>query len=295
MHCPPARFTMPFSNVLHLSVVDKFAATAAAGFTEIALQPQEIIRLHRQGVTVADLIAMAADHGVRINRLDPLCTWNPDWQPGNMGSAFVDDHRVSAAAFFRLAEQLGCEYMSLNATFRAGAYPHGQLVEYFADICSRAREHGLFCDLEPIPMWGVRSLEQGWEVVRDADQRNGGLVVDTLHFVRSQSSLDTLSLIPGDLIHCVQICDGALPLPPGRTLEQDCFERQWPGTGQFPLHDIIAALHRHGGLNHQVGPEVFSAANSELDAHQVAALCRSSLAHYPLVGHSVPTRQPVAI
>ncbi|WP_455924441.1 sugar phosphate isomerase/epimerase family protein [Pseudomonas putida] len=283
---PPTttRFTMPFSNVLHLPPSEKFKATAAAGFSDLALQPQEVIRLQRQGLTLGDLKAMASDHGVSISRLDPLCTWNPNWQPVNMDSAFIDDHRVSGADFFDLAEQLGCEYMSLNATFKAGTYPRGQLVEHFAAICTRAREHGLTCDLEPIPMWGVTSLEQGWEIVRDADQANGGLVLDTLHFVRGNSSLDTLAQIPGGRIHCVQICDGALPLPPGRTLAQDCFERQWPGTGQFALGEILDALHRHGGLGHQVGPEVFSAANAQLDAGQVAALCRESLARYPVLG-----------
>ncbi|MGO3986488.1 TIM barrel protein [Pseudomonas sp. SAS7] len=68
---------------------------------------------------------------------------------------------------------------------------------------------------QPIPMWGVSSLEQGWEIVERAGAPNGGLVLDTLHFVRSESKLETLAKIPGSAIHCVQICDGIHPLKSG--------------------------------------------------------------------------------
>ncbi|WP_207401613.1 sugar phosphate isomerase/epimerase family protein [Phytopseudomonas dryadis] len=272
-------FTMPFSNVLHLSFADKIEATQRAGFSELTLQPQEVRRIVGQGLSIGDMKAIAADGGVRINRLDPLCTWNPNWQPKNMDDAFVADHSMPAEEFFALCNAFGCQYMSLNATFAHDRYSQQQQVDFYAGICQRAAEHGLVCDLEPIPMWGVRSLENGWDIVRQAGQANGGLVLDTLHFTRSHSSLETLAGIPGDRIHCVQICDGVLALPEGTTLEQDCFQRLWPGQGDFVLKPIISLLNDIGGLN-QVGPEVFSLANAALSAEAVAAACRHSLQHF---------------
>lgn len=272
-------FTMPFSNVLHLSFADKIKATRLAGFNELTLQPQEVKRLVGQGLSIADMKAQAADNGVAINRLDPLCTWNPAWQPSNMNEAFVTDHTITAQEFFALSEQLGCCFMSLNATFAHNAYSHQQQVDYYACICELAQAHGLVCDLEPIPMWGVRTFEQGWDIVREANQANGGLVFDTLHFVRGNSRLETLAAIGGEKIHCVQICDGILDLPEGTSLEQDCFERRWPGQGDFVLEPIIALLNQTGGLN-QVGPEVFSRANASMSAEDIAAACRASLEHF---------------
>lgn len=272
--------SMPFSNVLHLDFVDKLEATRLAGFAELTIQPQEVQRLVSAGLPVRDMRAMANDKGVRISRLDPLCTWNPNWTPNNMDEAFIADHTTSASEFFAIANDLGCSHMSLNATFATDTYLFDELVEHYAAICRRAADHGLICDLEPIPMWGVRSLEQGWDVVREAGMANGGLVLDTLHFVRSASRLETLAQIPGALIHCVQICDGIHPLAADTTLEQDCFNRMWPGQGNFPLQDIVALLASTGGLN-QVGPEVFSLSNREMSAADVARRCVESLLMYP--------------
>ena len=273
-------FIMPFSNVLHLPFAQKLKATQLAGFGALALQPQEVQRINAAGLSIADMKSIAADHGVTIARLDPLCTWNPHWHPNNMDSAFIADHSMTTEAFFAMSQALGCGYMSLNATYVADAYSLEQQVEHYAAICRLAAEFGLVCDLEPIPMWGVQTLEQGWEIVRQADAPNGGLVFDTLHFVRGNSTLEAIEAMAGDKIHCVQICDGIHPLEQGVTLEADCFNRMWPGTGNFPLAAIVTALEKINGLN-QVGPEVFSLANQQLSAEQVARACRESLAHYP--------------
>jgi sugar phosphate isomerase/epimerase len=273
-------YIMPFSNVLHLPFEEKLRASQLAGFQALAMQPQEIQRIKTTGVSISDMKKMAADHNIAISRLDPLCAWNPRWEPVNMGSDFIIDHSISTQAFLEMCQTLGCTHMSLNATFVAGAYSLEQQVQNYAEICRLAGEFGLVCDLEPIPMWGVQSLEQGWEIVRQAQAPNGGLVFDTLHFVRGNSKLETLAAIPGDLIHCVQICDGIHPLENGVTLESDCFNRMWPGTGNFPLREIVATLERTQGLN-QVGPEVFSVQNESLSAERVAQSCLESLRHFP--------------
>jgi len=273
-------FTMPFSNVLHLPFAEKVKATRLAGFQELSIQPQEVLRLVASGLSIRDMRAIAEENGIRVSRLDPLCSWNPNWHPNNMDDGFIADHSTTASEFFGIALALGCTQMSLNATFPADAYAVDDQVTHYGEICRLAHEHGLVCDLEPIPMWGVKSLEQGWEIVERAGSPNGGLVLDTLHFVRSNSKLETLTTIPGDAIHCVQICDGIHPLKPGVSLEADCFERMWPGTGNFPLQTIVSALHAIGGLN-GIGPEVFSVMNQNMSAEDVAQLCKKSLLAYP--------------
>lgn len=276
---PSLTYTMPFSNVLHLPFPDKVRATRLAGFHELAIQPQEVARIAASGLSIQNMRLIAEDNGIKISRLDPLCTWNPNWHPNNMDDSFIADHSTTALEFFEIASELGCTHMSLNATFTANAYALDELVSHYAEICRLAHEEGIVCDLEPIPMWGVTSLEQGWEIVERAGAPNGGLVLDTLHFVRSESKLETLATIPGSSIHCVQICDGIHPLKSGVTLEADCFERMWPGTGNFPLADIVSGLHKIGGLN-GVGPEVFSVLNQNMATEDVARLCKQSLLAY---------------
>ena len=87
---------------------------------------------------------------------------------------------------------------------------------------------------------------------------------------------DMLEEIPGDQIHCVQLNDGPLRLPAGVTLEENCFDRGWPGTGEFPLIEIVRTLADLDALR-QVSPEVFSPHNATRSAVEIAALSSGSL------------------
>lgn len=272
-------FAMPFSNVLHLTFADKIKATRLAGLQQMTIQPQEVLKLVAEGLSIADMKSMAADAGIEIGRLDPLCPWVPDWRPTNFGADYARAHDISPKVFFDLCDKLGCRYMSLNATFPASRYTTEEITGFYAEICRQAAEHGVTCDLECIPMWGVVSLEQGWKILEGSGAKNGGFVFDCTHFTRSNPSLETLRQIPGDLIHCVQICDGYIPLRPGVTLELECFERLWPGEGDFAISAILDTLDESGGLM-QIGPEVFSADLATKSAKEIADLSRRSLLQY---------------
>ena len=265
----PVTLLMPFSNVAHLPFADKLAATRLGGFGELSLMPLEVERILADGLTFGDMNAMAADEGVRITRLDPLNTWPRIWLPDNMDEAYVKTVDTVADAMFRLTDGLGCTHISLNATFPLHAMPLDEVTEHYAAICKRADDHGLTCDLEFIPLWGVPSLDMAWSIVNGADAPNGGLVFDVWHFVRSGSDIDLLRRIPGDKIHCLQLNDGPLRLPAGVSIKDDCYNRLFPGDGEFPNTDIIQILAASGGLN-QVGPEVFSPTLATMSVEEVA-------------------------
>ena len=183
-------FAMPFSNVLHLSFPDKIKATRLAGFAQMSIQPQEVLKLAGEGLSIRDMKAIAADGGVEIARLDPLCPWVPNWKPTNFGADYATAHDVSPKVFFDLCDEIGCKYMSLNATFPATRYSTAQITEFYAAICRQAAEHGVTCDLECIPMWGVVTLEQGTQILNDSGVSNGGFVFDCTHFTRGGTSAD---------------------------------------------------------------------------------------------------------
>jgi sugar phosphate isomerase/epimerase len=164
----------------------------------------------------------------------------------------------------------------LNATFAEGIYTVDEVIEHYASTCDLAARYHVTCDLENLPMWGVKTLRQAWSIVASANRPDGGIVFDALHYVRSGSTLDMLKEIPGDRIHCVQLNDGPLRLPAGVTLEENCFDRGWPGTGEFPLVEIVRTLADMDALR-QVSPEVFSPHNAIRSAAEIAALSSESL------------------
>lgn len=260
---------MPFSNVAHLPFPDKLTATRMGGFGELSLMPLEVERILAGGLTFVDMKAMAGDQDVRITRLDPLNTWPRIWHPDNMDEAYIKTVDTTADAMFRLTDGLGCTYISLNATFPRNSMSLEEVTEHYAAICKRANEHGVICDLEFIPLWGVPTLDLSWSIVTGADAPNSGLVFDVWHFVRSGSNIELLHRIPGDKIHCVQLNDGPLELPEGVSIKDDCYNRLFPGDGEFPNVEIVKILAASGGLN-QVGPEVFSPILATMSVEEVA-------------------------
>lgn len=257
-------FVMPFSNVSHLPFTDMLEATRLASFGGLSLRPYDVLAMQEAGSSAATLRRMANDAGIEIARLDPLSAWTA------MVSSDSTNLDTPPVSFFQMCQDLGCSYASLNATFPIGHVSFDQVVEDFAKTCDLAAEFGVTCDLENLPMWGVQTWSDAWEIVRQADRPNGGLVFDILHFMRGNSSLSDLQAVPGSRIHTVQLNDGPINLPQGVTLFDNCFDRLWPGEGEFPITEVLQVLERTGGLE-QLNPEVFSPLNKELGLSDIAA------------------------
>ncbi|WP_395446578.1 sugar phosphate isomerase/epimerase family protein (plasmid) [Aminobacter sp. UC22_36] len=267
---------MPFSNVAHLPLAEKFEATRVAGYNALSLMPYEVEQMAATGVSPKHVRQCADDAGMSILRLDPLNTWSRVWLPDNMDDAYIATVDTKQDRVFALCAELGCRSVSLNATFPRGSMPLDAIIEDYAKICAASARFDLDCSLEFIPLWGVPTLAMAWQIVQAAGAGNGGLVFDTWHFVRGKSDLADLRAIPGDKIHCVQLNDGPLALPAGVTIKDDCYDRKFPGDGQFPNVEIVRILSKTGGLN-QVGAEVFSPMLKNMSAKQVGEISRRSV------------------
>ncbi len=268
---------MCFSNVAHLPFPERLRATRLAGCDQLSTMPIEVQENAAAGYDIAAMRSMAADQGIAITRLDPLVRWSRVWRPDNMPAGYTERIDIGVDAFFAMAEALGCTHASLNATFPPGAIPTDEVITDYAAICRRAAEHGLQCDLEFIPLWGVTDLRTAWHILRESGAANGGLVFDTWHYMRGRPEPEILKDVPGHFIHSVQLNDGPVTLPPGVTLVEDCYQRLFPGDGEFPLAETLRILAQTGGLR-QLGAEVFSPALAAMTTEEVAAKSRDSVA-----------------
>lgn len=114
----------------------------------------------------------------------------------------------------------------------------------FAELCQLAQPLGLTIDLE-FPSWTeTPSLGEAARVLRAADQPNAGLLVDLLHFARSDSTVEELRTLPREWFHFVHVCDAPreVPVTTEEAIHTARFERMFPGEGGIPMHEILAAL-----------------------------------------------------
>ncbi len=116
--------------------------------------------------------------------------------------------------------------------------------DHFAELCELARPLGLSLELE-FPSWTeTRNLAEAVRVLREADQPNAGILVDLLHFARSDSSIEELRGLPDTWFHFAHVCDapGEIPSTTEEIIHTARFERLPPGEGGIDVHGILDAL-----------------------------------------------------
>jgi sugar phosphate isomerase/epimerase len=118
-----------------------------------------------------------------------------------------------------------------------------RLADRLGAIADLAVRYGLGVVLEFFPWTVVPNLSTAALIVESAGRANAGILVDTLHFDRSESTLDMLGAIPAARLPFVHVCDAPADKP--STLEGLLHtaraERLPPGAGGL---DILRILER---------------------------------------------------
>lgn len=253
---------------------DTILAAAQAGFSAISLSGGDYKAAKAGGLVDADIRSLLADNGLRVAELDAVVNWlNP--LPASQGAGYDLDLPFfghSEADFLAMADALGARSLSAVDPFVSTA-PMERMVEAFAGLCDRAAAHGLLVHLEFLSWGPIPDLATAWEVVRRADRPNGGIMLDTLHLMRS-ASRDLLSSIPGDRIFATQFCDGKLVRTRNRF--EDAANRELPGDGEFDLASIIREL-AASGCTAPLGVEVMNPKLASLSAAEVARQAHHAL------------------
>jgi 4-hydroxyphenylpyruvate dioxygenase-like putative hemolysin/sugar phosphate isomerase/epimerase len=114
----------------------------------------------------------------------------------------------------------------------------------FAELCDLARPLGLTVDLE-FPSWTeTPNLLEATRVLRAAAQSNAGILIDLLHFARSDSSIAELRELPPEWFHFAHVCDAPAEIPSTQEglIHTARFERLFPGEGGIDTSAILSAL-----------------------------------------------------
>lgn len=174
-----------------------------------------------------DTLAALADTGVRVLDLEVV----------RLGADFAV---ADVLRFLEVGAQIGAAHVLV-----AGDDPdEARLTASFAALCDAAAPFKLTADLEFMPWTQVPNLRSAKRIVGAAGRPNGGVLVDALHFARSDSELDELDDLPRAWLHYAQICDGAVPGPTSveGMIHDARFERLLPGEGDIPLRELFARL-----------------------------------------------------
>lgn len=142
--------------------------------------------------------------------------------------------------FLEIAKQLGAKHILV-----AGNDPEqNRMTHNFALLCELSKEYGLSCDLEFMPWTNVKNLAQANCIVEQSNQDNAAVLIDSLHFDRSDSTLEQVKQLPRSRMNYVQLCDGLAHYDQSDEglIKIARSNRLVPGDGDIDIVALIAAL-----------------------------------------------------
>jgi sugar phosphate isomerase/epimerase len=226
-------YSLAHLTVLALSPTRMIDAAARAGYNYVGLRltrvtpTEELYPLITDRALMKDTKARLAATGVRVWDVE-LARMGPDNDP------------ESYVPLLEAAAELGARHVitQLPDPNRRRA------LDRFAKICDLAQPLGLGIDLEFMIWQDTPDLTEAAKVLRAVKQPNAGILVDTLHFDRSNSSIEDLKKLPGEWFRYAHICDAPREKPANLEglLHQARAERMFPGDGGIDIRSILACL-----------------------------------------------------
>jgi sugar phosphate isomerase/epimerase len=223
-----------FISVFGLPPVDyvRLAAELGCSHLSTALEP---IDYNPQGYPAwslktdkalrRDMATAAADHGVSVTVGEGLCVF-----PGADVAAYEADLDAMAELGVSLINTVSFD-PDLDRTF-----------EQLSRLTELARTRGIRALLEFVPIFTVKDLPTA---VRAAQAIPGlGLMIDTMHLMRSGAEPQALAeLDPAWIGHC-QVCDAPRVPVIADYMEEAMYERLPPGAGDARIGEVLRLIPR---------------------------------------------------
>ncbi|HHY47717.1 MAG TPA: sugar phosphate isomerase/epimerase [Firmicutes bacterium] len=210
---------------------------AAQGYDYLEIWGDKLFR-YLERHSIAESRKLIMDSGVRpltINAIDDFTFQD---------SAGFGRIKQLCKRMCSLAADLGCPYVILCPSPKpAGISPlevRLETISALRELAGIAHGYGIGLAFEFLGFQNcsVRTLEDAWDIVREADCDNVGLVLDTFHWYAGGSSLDAIGAVDPSRIYVVHVNDSE-DLPKDRLEDR---HRLLPGDGVIPLKDILRSL-----------------------------------------------------
>jgi len=140
------------------------------------------------------------------------------------------------------AAELGAKHV-ISSAWTTAKTDRNFIIDRYAEICDLAKTFGLTVNLEFPTFSSLTNLQETADIVLAADRSNGGILIDTLYFHYSRTSLDELEVLPREWLNFLHICDTSEEIPnsPDGMVHVARDERLYFGEGCI---DFAAILNR---------------------------------------------------
>ena len=273
------------------SLDEKLRAVAAAGFDAVEIFENDLLTFNG---SPRDVGKLCRDLGLSICAFQPFRDFEGMPEPQRARNFARAERKFDLMQELQTDLLLICSNVSpasLGGIDRAAAD--------FRELGERAAARGLRVGFEALA-WGrhVNDYRDAWEIVRRADHKSIGIILDSFHALAPSIAVAAIHSIPADKIFLVQLADA--PKLGLDVLSWSRHFRCFPGQGDLPVADFMAAVKTTG----YAGPlslEIFndqfragSAVRTATDGLRSLILLEDQLAAGPSGAPAAATLQPKA-
>jgi sugar phosphate isomerase/epimerase len=232
---PRREFSLAYLSVAGASPAEMIEVAAATGYDHVGLRLTKVTADEELSPLLSDAaLARRVREGARQAGVGIL-----DVELARVGP---NDTAADYSPLMECGGELGARF----ALAQIPDYDRQRAIDSFAMLCELAAPYDIAVGLEFLPWGPTDDLAAAVEIVMGAAQRNGGIVVDTLHFCRSASTVDQISVLPPSLFPYVQLCDAPryMPYTDDGLIHTAREARYFPGEAGLELRPLVQALPR---------------------------------------------------
>jgi sugar phosphate isomerase/epimerase len=229
-------------------------AAAHAGFRGVGLDWFSLRDAESRGIELPSLAELVAELGLVWTDLAAL----------GLDADESKDDRISRSMARR------CKELAIPVCALVSSVDASDAVSRRVAACAEIfHGAGVRLALEFLPYSGIRTLDQAREVCARVGYDACGILIDTLHLLRSGGTPHDVVTLSAAEIACVQLADAPAELP-ADLADESRNARLLPGTGAFDTSGFVAALHDIG-YSGTVSVEVLSTQLRALPPDDLAA------------------------
>lgn len=215
---------------------DRVVAASKAGFAGIGIKEVDLEHILERR-TLKEMKQILDDNGMKHVELEFLTDWFLDGEKKRKSDQ--TKHMLMTAG-----GALGARHIKVG-DFDMNTVPMPRLIESFAKLCSEAADHGTNILFELIVDAMIRTLPETLEMVRGADAKNGGIMIDLWHVGKLRIPYKDVAAIPARYLLGIEINDGTLECP--WSLHEDTVNhRTFCGEGEFDVKGFVDCMLKAG-------------------------------------------------
>ena len=253
----------------HLDYESQLKISKQAGWEAVGITIEGLEEYLAKGKTVEEAKALLEKN--KLHPVEILAFREWVYTKGKAQMEMLDRFRHLS----KISAKLGCSVL-LATTRCQGSHDDALAIENFKEICRIAAEDGNRVGFEFLPHTPIDTVKKAWDIVNETRTPNGGIVLDSFHYLKGGSRLEDLKEVPIEKIFDVHIDDlkNVNPDVDLSTLSRNY--RVLPGEGDFVYDEILEYLfeRRYSGY---YSLEVLNKDHSREDALKLAVRAKESL------------------